>query len=633
MMMAWFQLLLFTFLSFAPLTTLSRAVLGEEADDGDDENILKGICEGIDEQLNICNKKLSEKTDYSFDLENDLFALKEQQRVIKLSCINASQASSLQVAALQKQLDSMLLQLGEKTSGPAEAVLNLLQEYVKAQKLELELLVETDPKKIAEKQKQLQKLKSDMTEQSENLKDLECETTNNDKLELKVSELEGRNKYLEEQFSNTQEECNDLQENYEEILSGLEDTNSNLKNIVDVLSLKQKISELEDKIRSETSESKRTELENELKEKKKELDLKKRDNKDPDMDKILTIISKLEEMKKLQVEMLGADSSHKIKEMKDEVLRLISELDDSNVAKIVLKNLVLLTDESHLKKLISDIKQKTDKQIADLQEEVRKKEEELKKKVTESGEVTKLNRDISALREEVKNLMKQVKDLENTSAAQIRELEKQLNKKKQELENMNNTLKDKNAELAEKVLKITELIENLKQTKEEANRRNQEAAEKITDLETKLQKEEAEAKRLQEALKRATECIDLKNSYNQLKADFDKTVLKLNDTLINQVFTIQSLNQDIKNLEDKISSSGGNVDELNKKLQEKKEELEEAKQKIKKAKGESLKFLKLLEDLRKTNRKQEDHIKEYLTKIKKLNKKLQEKKEENAGAV
>ncbi|GAA6109512.1 putative leucine-rich repeat-containing protein DDB_G0290503 isoform X1, partial [Tachysurus ichikawai] len=52
------------------------------------------------------------------------------------------------------------------------------------------------------------------------------------------------------------------------------------------------------------------------------------------------------------------------KDKKEEVLGLTSELDDSNLAKIVLKNLVLLSDQTHLQRLISDIREKADKQIA-----------------------------------------------------------------------------------------------------------------------------------------------------------------------------------------------------------------------------------------------------------------------------
>ncbi|MCI4394110.1 hypothetical protein PGIGA_G00164810 [Pangasianodon gigas] len=361
---------------------------------------------GFGEDLKNCNAKLTEKTDYSFNIEKDLFALKEQLRVIKLSCINASQASSVQVAALQNQIDTMLKNLGEKATGPAAAVLNILQEYVKAQKLELELLVETDPKKIAEMQEQLKKARADLEVLGGKLNKLECKNVGKETSEDsdRISELLGRNQYLEEKIADTLAECNDLQENY---------------NILDIVTLNQEINNLEDRIRSETSESKRNELQKELREKKEQLKLKTKDITDPDQKKTLTIISKLDELRKLQNENAGVDQ---IKDKKDELLGLLSELDDSNLAKIMLKNMVLLSDESQIKKQISDLKQQTDKQIAELQEEVRKKDEQLRRKTTELGQK---DSDVATLK-----------------------LEKQLSETRKELEKGNKALQEKNAELA-----------------------------------------------------------------------------------------------------------------------------------------------------------------------------------------
>ncbi|XP_053472254.1 myosin-11 [Ictalurus furcatus] len=777
--MAWIQLLLFSCLSLTPLTTLSHSVPGDVP--GDHESPLTSICDGIYTELSNCNQRLLEKTEYSFNIEKDLFLLKDQLRVIRVSCLNASQASSLQIAALQNQLDRFLKQLTNKTAGPAEVVLNILQEYVEVQKLELSLVTETDPRKIAEMKNQLKKARADLETLNGNLGKLECQTANsqnivkpvirlqdeivelyrrqvlllnthtqftavqrqlekkksllsdlqeekekgddrtineqidaveqelselqgqldnltmtlsqkpklekelqekrtqledkleqlkNDsqelisqilslQLELRVRQVEvqgeitdvekelsekseriaqllGRNQFLEKKLADTQAECNDLQENFNELLNKVEDLTGklpdlNLKQILDIVSLNMGINNLEDRIRSETSESKRTELEKELREKKEQLESKKKElltNDDLNTRIILTILSKLEEMRKLQSQILDGDSLDQIKEKKEEVLGLLSELDDSNLAKTVLKNLVLLSDETHLKKLISNIKQKADKQIAELQEEVRKKEEELKRKTTELGkkdsDIATLTKEIRDLREELKNLTKQVRDVENTSASRLRELEKQLKETRQELEEGNKALQEKDADLAKKVIKITELLEELRQTKEEANRRNQEAANRITDLEGKLKKQEEENKRLQGALTEATECDDLKKSNDELKAEFQDTVSKLNDTLLHQVFTIQTLTQDVKLLEDKFNSSEGNFDELNQKLQEKKAELEEAKNKIQQWKAESLKFLKLLEELRKVNRKQQEHIQEYLAQIKRLEKDMEE---------
>ncbi|MCI4394109.1 hypothetical protein PGIGA_G00164800 [Pangasianodon gigas] len=691
--MAWIQLLLFSFLSFTPLTTLSHSGSEDEP-----ESPFKSICEGVRTELSNCNERLLEKTEYSFNIEKDMFALKEQLREIRILCINASQASAIQIAALQNQLDRMLKQLGEKDTGPAADVLNILQKYVEVQKLELNLLIETDPRKIAELQKQLKKSRADLEEVNGNLDKLECQAVNNSQilhvvslqqqidelrktegsksssqilvletqlekemrhleenedaasklikpiirlqdeivelykrralllithirftafqsrlgekeillsdlqkekeekgddgnineqidaveqevrqleariddlkknlsqklelenelqekktqlevklkqmkndsqelisqiltlqLELRVRQIEaqgekmaaqaqitdlekelsekseriiellGRNQYLEKKFADMLAECNDHQENYNELLNKMEELtakvdDSNLRQIVDIVSLNQEINNLEDRIRSETSESKRNELQKELREKKEQLDSKKIElETDDDLNTRITlrIISKLDELRKLQIENVGVDQ---IKDKKDELLGLLSELDDSNLAKIMLKNLFLLSDESQLKKLISHLKQQTDKQIAELQEEVRKKEKQLRRKTTELGQedsdVATLTKEIRDLEEELKNLTKQTKDLGNTSASQLRELEEQLNETRQKLEKGNKALQEKDAELAK-----NELEEQLIKKEEELSDLNNNNAE----LEEQLKKKEEELSHL-----------------------------------------------------------------------------------------------------------------------------------------
>ncbi|TTE81773.1 Nuclear factor 7, ovary [Bagarius yarrelli] len=371
----------------------------EGVDDGDGDDEVSSISvssvysfpAGLAVDLTACSSKLIEKTDHILNIEKDLFEVKEKLTMTKLLCQNSSQASSVQIA-----------------------VSKILEQYVKAQKLELDLSVEKDSEKI---------------------------------------------KALE------------------------------------ILLLIQEIKNLENRIQSETSESKKNTLENELREKKQQLTSKKKESEDPGMKEVLTIISKLEELWRFQNENVDLNLLDQIQDKKQEVLALISELDDSNLAKIVLTNLVLLSDQTHLKKLIADLKQQADRQIAELQEEVRKKKEELKRKNAE---------------------------LQKTHGAMA-------------------TLK--------------------------------------------------------------------------LKAEFENTVTKLNDSLINELFTVEALKHEVQRLEDDIRLSKGNVKELTSKLKEKKAELDKAKKTIKKWKQEFLRILDLLEDLRKVTRKQEEHIKEYLAKI------------------
>ncbi|KAB5523775.1 hypothetical protein PHYPO_G00156320 [Pangasianodon hypophthalmus] len=775
--MAWIQLLLFSFLSFTPLTTLSHSGSEDEP-----ESPFKSICEGVRTELSNCNERLLEKTEYSFNIEKDMFALKEQLREIRILCINASQASAIQIAALQNQLDHMLKQLGEKDTGPAADVLNILQKYVEVQKLELNLLAETDPSKIAELQKQLKKSRADLEEVNENLDKLECQAVNNSqilhvvslqqqidelrntggsnsssqilvletqlekamrhleenedtasilikpiirlqdeivelyerqalllithiqftafqsrlgekeillsdlqkekeekgddrnineqidaveqevrqlearmddlkknlsqKLELekelqekktqledklkqmkndsqelisqiltlqlelrvrqieaqgekmaaqtqitdlekelsekseRITELLGRNQYLEEKIADTLAECNDNQENYNELLNKVEKLtakvdDSNLRQILDIVSLNQEINNLEDRIRSKMSESKRNELQKELREKKEQLDSKKKEletNDDLNTRITLRIISELDELRKLQNENVGVDQ---IKDKKDELLGLLSELDDSNLAKIMLKNLFLLSDMSQLKKFISHLKQQTDKQMAELQEEVRKKEKQLRRKTTELGQkdsdVPTLTKEIRDLEEELKNLTKQTKDLGNTSASQLRELEEQLNETRQKLEKGNKALQEKDAEFAK-----NELEEQLNKKEEELSDLNNNNAE----LEEQLKKKEEELSHLinntaelEEQLKKKEEELSHLNN-NTTDVIDDNKCLQDDVTRLNErVKELEKLEEQLKKKEEELSHLNNKTTELEEQLNKKEEEL------------------------------------------------------------
>ncbi|XP_053086122.1 interaptin isoform X18 [Pangasianodon hypophthalmus] len=736
---------------------------------------------GVRTELSNCNERLLEKTEYSFNIEKDMFALKEQLREIRILCINASQASAIQIAALQNQLDHMLKQLGEKDTGPAADVLNILQKYVEVQKLELNLLAETDPSKIAELQKQLKKSRADLEEVNENLDKLECQAVNNSqilhvvslqqqidelrntggsnsssqilvletqlekamrhleenedtasilikpiirlqdeivelyerqalllithiqftafqsrlgekeillsdlqkekeekgddrnineqidaveqevrqlearmddlkknlsqKLELekelqekktqledklkqmkndsqelisqiltlqlelrvrqieaqgekmaaqtqitdlekelsekseRITELLGRNQYLEEKIADTLAECNDNQENYNELLNKVEKLtakvdDSNLRQILDIVSLNQEINNLEDRIRSKMSESKRNELQKELREKKEQLDSKKKEletNDDLNTRITLRIISELDELRKLQNENVGVDQ---IKDKKDELLGLLSELDDSNLAKIMLKNLFLLSDMSQLKKFISHLKQQTDKQMAELQEEVRKKEKQLRRKTTELGQkdsdVPTLTKEIRDLEEELKNLTKQTKDLGNTSASQLRELEEQLNETRQKLEKGNKALQEKDAEFAK-----NELEEQLNKKEEELSDLNNNNAE----LEEQLKKKEEELSHLinntaelEEQLKKKEEELShLNNKTTALEEQLKKKeeeLSHLNNNTTDVIDDNKRLRDDVMRLNERVKELEKLEEQLNKKEEE-----------------------------------------------------------------
>ncbi|XP_076838815.1 uncharacterized protein LOC143484145 [Brachyhypopomus gauderio] len=830
LLMNWVHVLLWVLFASC---ALARNVPGDGNTDSDEETEItfKDLCVGIENELQTCNKRLFEKANYSGNLENDLFVLKRQLRQVRVSCKDAAQASNIQISALQVQLDGLLEQLGKKTDGPAKAVLDVLQKYVQVKKLEIEITMETDTAKIAEKDNQLKKAKKEMAEAFANLNKVKmCQTGSSseiaeintlqqeidklrtgsdssaqssqiaklqkqleDKLKalkekgdatsthvtqiignqdevldierkladlqktkaehsalekqlkeatIKLSNLkkekekssetvtdeeisamdrevkmlrddltalnnilskipdlekellekkekvedqlnqlqndgqglvskilalqfqlreaqvkaQGQKKAADFQVADLQKQlkikekhisdlltenevlkngrgkhCEDLEDAYIEILDMIKNLpDTNIKLVLEIVSFTIEIDIMNTIAESETSEEKINELRKKQKDVIHQLNSKKEELYDNDLsaEKILKIVAKLEKIRKLQNQAANIDQ---IKVEEEEMFKLISELEDSNPVKILLRNMAMLSDTTWLKKQIEVIKDQTQTQITEIQEKLSKNGELLKKKTTElakaQSNIEQLNKEITVLQEEAKVLKNQMKDLELVSDKRLKDLEKELALTKQALVKGNNALQQKDSELANKVNKITELIEQLKQAEEEVQKVQQEMSERTSDLEAKLKQVKveksqilAEKERLEQELKKAKECDELKKSYKELEANFQNTVSKLNNSLAHQVFTVQHLTQEVEILERKISSSEGDVNALKVQLRKKKEELEKEKKKVQSSRAENAKLIKVLEDLRKISRQQEQSIAGYLAEITRLEK-------------
>ncbi|XP_035391047.1 myosin-9 [Electrophorus electricus] len=431
------------------------------------------------------------------------------------------------------------------------------------------------------------------------------------------------------------EHCQDLEEAYNEIVDMIQKVpEANLKLILEIVSLTIEIESLTSDAKGETSESKISELRKKQREMIHQLNSKKQElyENDSSAEKILNIVAKMKQIWKLQNLAVNEDQ---IKVEEQELLKLISQLEDSNPAKILLKNMAMLSDETWLKKRIAIIKEQTRTQIAELQEKISKNEELLRKKNTEldkaHSDVEKLTKEISDLQEELKGLKKMMTDVQLVSAKRLKELENELALTKEELKKGNDALKQKDSELATKVNKITELIEQLKKAKDEAHNKDQEMSAQMSDLEAKLkQKEEeisevlAEKKRLEQELKEAKECSELNMSYEELQTNFQNTVSKLNNSLAYQVFTVKTLTQEVEMLEKKISSSEGNVDALKQQLRKKNAELGKVQKEVKKSRAEYAELLQVLEKVRKLSRQQEQSIDRYLAEIARLEKDVED---------
>ncbi|KAL7851832.1 hypothetical protein SRHO_G00176170 [Serrasalmus rhombeus] len=673
-----------------------------------DENILEShirTCKGIELEVRDCNDRLTEKTLYATNADKEIFDLKRQLRRCKLSCKTAAQAADMQIAALQAQLDSLLKQLGEKATGPAKYVVDILQNYVAIKKLELNIAMETEPSKLAEEKKkgnavdkqitatekeilevkgelqavnhslsQKEDLEKQFLEKKKQIED-KINGLQNSKQELlarilslqlelqetqvraqaekmaaefqiqdlqklvrmkeeRISKLLGRNRYLETKLEDLSAVCDDLQASYDQLLTQINDlSDGNLKKTFEIISLSNEIDSLRSRIASETSESKIKELNKLLQDKINQFNSKKQElqKKDPDADKILTILGKMEEIQRLQG-LAKLEKLDQIRTLQQDLLKEINRLSDSSPVKLVLKNMALLSDVNWIQRLISSVSLQSRNQISALQEQLKKKEELLNKTMAElaskEGEVGRLSKRVADLTEELKKLKETLTKLEISSAAQVRDLENQLDKTKQELDKVNKALSSKDAELAKKVKEITKLLEDVRQAKQESEAARQQAAEKINDLNKRLQKSEeekseieAENTKLQQQLEEAKNCTEFQIHYDVLQAEYKVKISNMSNTLARQVLTIQTLSVEVEALKDKLSQSEGKNEEasaLRKQLEEKNSELSKVKNELQEQKDYSVDLLKLLESLRKLSRQQEQSIAEYLAEIHRL---------------
>ncbi|KAL7845098.1 hypothetical protein AOLI_G00232900 [Acnodon oligacanthus] len=449
--------------------------------------------------------------------------------------------------------------------------------------------------------------------------------------EERISKLLGRNQYLETKLEDLIAACDDLQASYNQLQNEINDlSDGNLKKTLEIISLSTEIDTLRSQIASETSESKIEVLKKLLQDKINQFNLKKKElqAKDPDADKILTIVGKMEEIHKLQ-DVIKLENLDQIRTLQQDLLKEINKLNDSSPVKLVLKNMALLADVNWIQRLISSVTQQSQNQISDLREQLKKKEELLIKKTEElarkEGEVGQLSKEITDLKKELEKLKEKLKKLELSSDAQVRDLQNQLAKSKQELDKVNKALSEKDAELAKKVKEITKLLEDVRQAKLEAEAAHQQAARKIKELNERLQESEeqkaeikAENKKLQQQLEEAKNCTEFQKAYDALQSKYKDTVSNMSNTLARQVLKIQTLSVEVEALQEKLKKSEGNTEALRKQLEEKNSELNIVKKELQEEKAYSAELMKLLNSLRNLVRQQEQSIKEYLDEIGRL---------------
>lgn len=428
------------------------------------------------------------------------------------------------------------------------------------------------------------------------------------------------------------EQCNDVMDMYQKAEAELdtavkEMADSTSKKAVQIILLGYEIDQVTKDIKKSPSND---DLKRRRDEKLKEMNALKKEleKSEPNSGKILKVISQMEEIWKLQSE--DPDNLQKISNLQKNVLNLIEELDDKMPSKPMLQILALQADVSWIREMLQTVKTQAQIQKAELQKELDKKEQLLNEKnkelATAIGDVNELKRDIAQLKKEVSMLKTQISTAEETAKKKIKDLEEQLKQSNQELHDANTSLKEKNALLARQVTKINNLIDEVRTLKKQAQDNETQLNARITDLERKLIKKEEENEEIlkeNEKLKKncvgTSECPELQKKYEEMQAEYNTTISKLNSDILQKAFYIKALIDEVENLDRQIAQGfPGLIEEL----EEKEKELEEAKRKLRAQGSISAKTLDVLQLLSEIWKLEENPTEENSKKIQRLEAKL-----------
>ncbi|XP_051980961.1 myosin-10, partial [Xyrauchen texanus] len=462
--------------------------------------------------------------------------------------------------------------------------------------------------------------------------------------------LQANNRYLRIQLADRKEECEDMMNTYIQTEAELQKqinelSGSSSRNVLQIIVLGIEIDKIMKQIKASSSNND-LDLKQALDDKLKDLKDKKEELKksDANSEKTLQVISQMEKIWKLQSE--DPNNLDQIMDLQKNLLDLITKLNDNNPAKSMLKIMALQSDVTWIRQMLKTVYNQAEMQKIELQKKLSNKEDMLREKNKElaaaTSDVSQLQTEIAVLKKEVSTLKMQIDKVQETAKQNIEDLEEQLKKSNQGLNDATKELNDKDAKIASQIMKINNLIDEIRVMKQQIQENEALVNARIAQLHDNLMKKEEENarirdenKKLKKDLTETAKCSELQQKYDNMKAEYNNTVSKLSSTILQNVFIIKSLIDEVEALDRQITTGEPNSEELRKELEKKKQELEEAKQKLKAGGSVSAKTLDVLKLLTEIWNLQDDPTDKNLAKIlileAKLNPLLTEL--ENSGEV
>uniref|UniRef100_A0A8C1S5P9 Si:ch211-14a17.10 n=2 Tax=Cyprinus carpio TaxID=7962 RepID=A0A8C1S5P9_CYPCA len=440
--------------------------------------------------------------------------------------------------------------------------------------------------------------------------------------------LDADNKSLRKKLFAQAEQCKDLMDMYTNAEAEL---NNQVNNVLDKTSkaalqitlLGFEINQIMKQIKASSSNDVLKRIRDE---KLKELTVKKEElqKSDPSSEKILKVISQMEEIWKLQSE--DPDNLNKISNLQKDLLNLISKLDDKMASKPMLKIIALQSDVTWIKEMLKTVTAQAEIQKAELQKALddvkRLLNEKNKELAAGTGDGTQIQKDIAALKKEVLTLQNQKDTIEKNAMQKIKDLQDKLKQSNGALDDANKQLKEKNATLSKQITNINNLLDEVRTLKQQVQGKESQVNARIADLERSLtmKKEEnakilAENEKLRKDCVGTAECPEFQKKYNEMQAEYNDTISKLNNDILKKAYIIKILMDEVQYLDQQTAQGSP---ELRLELEAKKQELKEAKQKLDAEGPISSKTLEVLELLTNIGKLQENPTEDNSEKIRKL---------------
>ncbi|XP_067308521.1 myosin heavy chain, skeletal muscle-like isoform X2 [Pseudorasbora parva] len=444
--------------------------------------------------------------------------------------------------------------------------------------------------------------------------------------------LDTDNKHLRRMLFDKTEQCNDLMDMYMSTEAELEAQVNKIsdltsKTAIQIILLSFDIDQITKQIKASSSNDDLKRIQDK---KLKELKAKKEEfqKSDANSDKILQVISQMEEIWKLQSK--DQDNLNQISNMQKDLLKMITELDDKMSVKPMLKILALQSDVTWIREMLKEVTTQAEMEKVGLQKALgdveRKLAEKNKELSTATGDISQLQREIALLKKEVLTLKMQKEKVEQTAEEKIKDLEGKLKQSNKALDDANQFLKEKDATLSRQVTKINNLIEEVKTLKQQVQEKELQVNSRIAELERDLIKKEKENdkirdenEKLQENCVSTSDCPELQKKYKEMQAKYNDTISKLNSQILQKVFLIKSLIDEVEYLDRQIAQG---MPGLSEELEEKERQLEEAKQQLKDEGSISVLTLDVLQQLTELWKLQENPTEENSEKIRRLEARL-----------